>query len=407
LLSGDRHGGDPYRRALVFARWHGEPLGSIETAIPAGGLAPSDLAAVIWDGLESEIGSRAEARGLALPPGLDAGGLPSAAPQAGPGRAVPATVVIATRDRPEMLERCLHSVLALDHGDFDVVVVDSAPATDEAALLLERRFRGAPVTYVREEEPGLARAHNRGIAAAHGAILAFTDDDVVVDPGWLSALAAPFDDPHVACVTGMIVPAALDTRAQWWLEGYAGFSKGYEPVVFDDNGHHPEEVLFPYTAGRFGSGANMAFRASVLREMGGFDPALGAGSLAHGGDDLAAFFDVVTAGHRLVYEPAAVVHHEHRREESSLDAQVFGYGAGLTAYLTKTILDRPARLAEMARRLPAAVRYALSPGSARNRGRAADFPARLRRRELLGMLAGPGAYLRSVHRVRRLEAGRR
>src|SRR6185312_6444167 len=110
---------------------------------------------------------------------------------------------------------------------------------------------------------------------------------------------------------GRIVPYELVTRAHAWMEGYAGYDKGTSRRVFDLGEHRPEDPLFPFTAGSLGSGANMAFDTSVLRAMGGFDPALGAGTRARGGDDLAAFFEVLQRGHRLVYEPAALVRHRH------------------------------------------------------------------------------------------------
>ena len=139
----------------------------------------------------------------------------------------------------------------------------------------------------------------------------------------------------------------------------------------------------------------MAFRTDALRAIRGFDPALGAGTTAKGGDDLAAFFDVIAAGHSLVYEPAAIVHHQHHRTFAALERQTFGYGAGLTAYLTKTMLDHPARTRDMLVRLPGALRHALSPTSAKNERLPADTPRTLVRRERLGMLVGPALYLRS------------
>ena len=94
------------------------------------------------------------------------------------------------------------------------------------------------------------------------------------------------------------------------------------PLHFEIEGVIPRnragEPLYPYTAGVFGSGANMAFRADALRAMGGFDTSLGAGSAALGGDDLAAFFDVIEAGHTLVYEPTAFVRHRHRADRTVL-----------------------------------------------------------------------------------------
>jgi GT2 family glycosyltransferase len=311
------------------------------------------------------------------------------------------TVVVATHDRPDALRECLDSIFASVGVQFDVVVVDNAPSSDATARMITARYGAEDrLTVVREEVPGLGRAHNRGLAVARGDVVAFTDDDVLVDRHWLSRLVAPLRrDPEVGCVTGCIVALELETPAQRWLESYAGYGKGGEQRRFDLGANRPVEPLFPYTAGAFGSGANMAFRTAVLRSIGGFDELLGAGTRCRGGDDLAAFFTVVTAGHRLVYEPSAVVHHRHHREYDALRRGVFGYGVGLTAYLTKTLLDRPRDGVAMLRRFPAGVRHVLGPGSARNERQAADFPSALRWLERAGMIAGPALYVRS-----RLEA---
>ena len=133
--------------------------------------------------------------------------------------------------------------------------------------------------------------------------------------------------------------------------------------------------------------------------MGGFDPALGAGTRARGGDDLAAFFEVLQRGHRLVYEPGAVVRHRHAREPEALERQVFGYGVGLTAYLTRCLVEHPGLLADAARGAPAALHHVLAPSSAKNAGRP-PAPA-LQRLERMGMLVGPFAYLVSRRAARR------
>src|SRR5439155_4848099 len=129
--------------------------------------------------------------------------------------------------------------------------------------------------------------------------------------------------------------------------------------------NRPASSLFPYAAGLFGSGANMAFSAEALARVGGFDPATGTGTRARGGDDLAAFFEVVSLGYTLVYEPAALVRHRHRRD-ADLEKQLFDYGAGLTAYLTKVVLDRPARVFDLARKAPAGLAHGLRRRPDRN-----------------------------------------
>ncbi len=139
----------------------------------------------------------------------------------------------------------------------------------------------------------------------------------------------------------------------------------------------------------------MSFRRSTLREMGGFDTALGAGTRARAGDDLYAFFEVIINGHRLVYEPSAIVHHRHADNMVAFERQVYGYGVGLTAYLTKCLLDRPRLLRTVTRRLPAAIAYILDPRSGKNARLPPGYPAELTRVERLGMLVGPFAYLTS------------
>jgi glycosyltransferase involved in cell wall biosynthesis len=309
-------------------------------------------------------------------------------------RAPCASVVVATRDRTASLSRCLDSLLDLDYRDYELVVVDNAPATRTTERLIAARYARA-VRYVREDEPGLANAHNRGIAAAGGEIVAFVDDDVVVDAGWLLELATAFEwATDIACVTGMILAAELETPAQVWSEARWGLGKGFAPRVFRISDRRRLGSLFPYAAGRFGSGANMAFRREVLQELGNFDPALGTGTPSRGGDDLAAFFDVVAAGYALAYAPRAIVRHWHRRDYPSLRRQAYGYGAGLTAYLTKTMIDDPRRLGGVAARAPAGLVHLLSARSSKNATTPADYPGELRAWELLGMLAGPAGYLR-------------
>lgn len=401
LVADDPAGGE-HQIAATYVRWSGWPIGVAWTEIPRHGLMANAHADSLWAQLAPALVARAESRDGERLGALGADGLgPLPDPLSDAAVSPSITVVVATRDRPQLLDRCLRSLLALDYPTFDILVVDNAPSSDLTERLIAEEYADEPkVTRVQADRPGLAAAHNHGIAHASGEILAFTDDDVVVDPHWLGAIAAAFASASgVACVTGMIVPLRLDTKAQWWLEGYAGFSKGFERKLYDLAAHRPDDVLFPYAAGKLGSGANMAFSADVLREMGGFDVALGAGSGAYGGDDLAAFFEVVMRGHTLVYEPGAIVRHQHPDTEERLRQQVFGYGAGLTAYLTHTVAERPSRALHLVRRSPGALRYALSNTSERNRRRPADFPLHLRLREIAGMAAGPVAYVRT--RLRR------
>lgn len=346
----------------------------------------------------------------------DPAGGPDHDPAGGPARLpfrVPfTTVVIATRERAEKLAHALDSMLAQDHPDFEIVVVDNAPVTHTTRDLVERKY-GERVRYVTEPVPGLAVAHNKGVEAARGEVIAFTDDDVVADPRWLTELTAPFAaDPGLGCATGLILPARLRTPAQVLLESHGGFAKGFTARTYDPKDPPADEPLFPFTAGRFGSGANMAFRTEALRAVGGFDPATGAGTLARGGDDLYGFVRVLAEGHRLHYTPRALVWHHHRETWRDLETQAYGYGAGLTAYLTAILVNRPGLLPAFLVRLPRGLAHARALTAGREAGAPADsapgghddrthaWPGRLSRLQRRGMLYGPLGYLRARRALR-------
>jgi O-antigen biosynthesis protein len=393
-VPGRARDGRPYRRALVLVRLHGTPMGCVEVPLRSGRLEREALervvAAELGEAIESHLRYDAACAGgpLALPRCVHRR-------RRFLERAPRATVVVASRDGERTLAACLDSLLAMDYSRYEIVVVDSASRGSGVATLLARYRTAAGVKYVREEVPGLALAHNRGLREATGSIVAFTDDDVVVDRLWLAQLAMAFEAARgVACVTGPILPLELETPAQLWAEAYWGLGKGFERRVFD--GRPPDgERIYPYAAGVFGSGANMAFRTSALRGLGGFDSALGTGSPAHGGDDLASFFDVVSAGHRLVYEPTALVRHRHRPDYPSLERQAYAYGSGLAAHVTRTMIERPRRVLEVAALAPQGLAQVFGPRSRKNVRRPADFPRALTRAERRGMALGGLAYVRA------------
>ncbi|MCU1368970.1 MAG: pgaC 1 [Ilumatobacteraceae bacterium] len=315
------------------------------------------------------------------------------------------TVAIATRDRPATLARCIDSVLAGTCVPAAIVIVDNAPSSDETQRLVADAFGHDPrIRYFVEPRPGLGRAHNAALPSITTPYVAFTDDDVLVDARWVEVLGEAFlAAPDVACVTGLIAPAELLTQEQWWIERSTGFSKGFERRIRSLRTAASEGPLFPYDAGTFGSGANMAFSMAFLREIGGFDPALGTGTGSLGGDDLAALHQVVARGHDLVYEPGAVVFHKHHHQLAALERQARGYGAGLTAYLASVVAHRPGAAVDIARRSLSGVGHVLRPGSELNQRRDDDYPGSLVWRERWGMVSGPVRYARQRRRDQRTD----
>jgi glycosyltransferase involved in cell wall biosynthesis len=404
---------EPYTRALCLVRLHDQPVGLAELRPTTPGdtvVRADEVAAAIWRTLAEPISRHVREDGLPPLAGLTRNGIAAGRAPCREARdrflvsAPLASVVVPTRDRPDWLADCLRSLIRLEYPRYEIIVVDNAPATEATAELVRRDFAHLPhVRYVREQHPGPARARNRGLALARGEIVAFTDDDAVADRYWLAELARGFDrGARVTCVTGGILPRELETPAQIWFEQFGGLHKGFARRIFDLGEHRPPDRLFPFTAGKFGSGPNMAFKTAALRAMGGFEPVLCPGNLAIGGEDLAVFLQTVLDGNQLVYEPAALVFHLHRRDYAALRRQMFVYGSGLVTFFIHATRRNPSIVPQLMRRLPQGLAYLLAPGSNKNAKKAAGYPVDLTLQELRGMFYGPLAYLISTRRCARI-----
>jgi O-antigen biosynthesis protein len=419
-----RADGSSLGRALILVRLHDAALGTVEAGIPADGLPADQLADLIWASLAERITDHLVRDERSPVSGLSALGLPT-----GPepprcqrlrdeflASAPEMTVLIPSRERPDRLRRCLESILACAYPEdrFGIIVVDNAPKTGGTKLLVDElgHRTGGRVRYAREDRPGSASARNRGLPLVDTELVAMTDDDVIVDRHWLTEIARAFAAyPAAGAVSGLLMPAELDTPAQVWFEQYGGFGRGFGRRVFDLKANRPaDEPLYPWNAGLFGTGNNFSFRTRALIEIGGFDPALGNGTPALGGVDSEVLLRTILSGYQIVYEPDALVHHVHRPDYEGLRRQVYAYGAGLVAYYLKTILAEPRFALDFARKLPTGIRWMLSPQSHVNKHKQDDYPAELIWEERRGMLYGPLAYARSrrrygPHRVYRRLAG--
>jgi O-antigen biosynthesis protein len=389
-----------YQRLSVLARLHGEPVGICTVDLGIGELSPDHLGEILWRELGDVITRRFVAAGLPAPHAMSGGAL-DVDPDTWPflrarSEALETpphiSVVICTYNRPDRLRACMQYLRRQQYPAFEVIVVDNCPKTDavqrHVAALSDPRFH-----YVVEPRIGLSRARNRGVSVAAGDVVAFLDDDEEPDVYWLAALARGFArGGDVGCVTGLILPARLDTAAQVVFEELGGHSKdrGFEPAVFSRRG--PQSPLFPRPP--FGAGGNMAFRRETLSRIGGFNAALGAGTPALGAEDTLALTLVMLTGHKIAYEPSAFVRHHHCRDFRTLARQLRGYTVGLTAYYTALICRRPWVLVGLVKLLPDGIRAMRSTAAAPSLSVVPQL-ALVRRR---GMLAGPAAYLRGIVR---------
>lgn len=238
---------------------------------------------------------------------------------------VPVSIVVPSRDRPERLRNCLTSVRAAMGPDDELIVVDSASVREQD---VKEAVAGLADRLVRLERPGVNRARNAGWQAARHDVVLFTDDDVVVDPGWADAFArAVAAHPEAGFVTGRIdKPPHRDNPRR-----AVAIKRDPDPQVFDRT-----------SVVNLGHGASMATRRDVLMKIDGWDESLGAGSLFRSAPEVDLFDRILRAGWLGRYEPASLGYHEQWREMDEIQVLDYGYGIGQGARLSKLLrADRP------------------------------------------------------------------
>ena len=380
--------GAPYRRLLGLVSRAGQPLGWRLLRV-SDGVVCRDALAELSEALTSLNGASSEAT-------------THTHERRDPCSRALLSIVVSTCAKVEPTIRCVEAIRACGDPAHEVIVVENRPRGSTVSDALRERYDGDPrVRYLEEGAPGLANARNAGLRAARGELVAFTDDDVIVDARWLQALRGSFASmPMVDCVTGLIAPLELETAAQVLIERFASYGKGLVPRVYSLERPPSDQPLFPYTAGHFGSGANMAFRTNALRELGSFDPVLGTGTPARGCEDLDICIRLLNAGGEIAYEPRAIVWHRHPDTDAGLRQRAFDYGAALGALASKHLLVGPNRWAIVSR-VPKGIRYLTDPTSRKNASRGGTFPRRLVWLERAGLLCGPVAYIQSRARALR------
>jgi hypothetical protein len=378
------------RPAHVLVRLHGRPLGALLVE------PRRSLAEEVALRLRTEVDRHLAEDGL-----TDPGVAPWPCRPRTEAPAPSTSVVIPTCGRPRHVTELIRSLLKGERVPDEILVVDNRPADPGTAAALAREFGGEPrVRRVVEPVAGASRARNRGLQAARGELVGFLDDDVVADPAWLRAVHEAWAaHPGLGCVTGLILPAELDTPAQLLVQAYGGFDKGFARRLFDLRAHRLDHPLYPYLVGAYGSGANAVFDRAGLLRRGGFDERLGPGTPTRAGEDLDVLLQCVLDGAALAYEPCALVRHHHRTEYADLRRMAYDYGVGLSALFVKLLASNPRTLVDVGRRLPAGLNLLFGPGSTRNTARReAEYPSELTVRELAGILTGPVAFARSARR---------
>lgn len=242
------------------------------------------------------------------------------------------SVVVCTRNRLSKLKRCVDALLSTTTPhEWELAIVDNASAdgtSEYLASINHVQLNRAHVTTMSEVKCGLSAARNKGWRAAKGVLIAFTDDDCYVSRNYVNSVVKVFDDDlSVGFLSGRVLLFdALDYRItiQECQRRYR-----FQPWTFI-----PAGVV---------QGANLAFRRTVLEQIGGFDERLGAGT-PFPSEDIDAAAAALWSGVIGVYDPRPVVQHHHgRRSKGEVQQLVHSYDAGRGAYYAKWILRKASR----------------------------------------------------------------
>jgi glycosyltransferase involved in cell wall biosynthesis len=216
------------------------------------------------------------------------------------------SIVIATRNRAALLTRTLAALAAQrwPAARFEIIVADNGSADDTAAAVEAAAHGDVCVRYLYVPRPGKSHAVNAALALARGDLIAFTDDDVQPEAGWIETLARATEETGADFVAGRIRPI-------WEVDPPRWMSKAlYGVLAIPDNGDARLSISRETRSDAMPIGANMAVRADAVRRVGGLRTDLGklSGSLRTG-EDHEFFLRLLHAGCAGVYEPSALVWH--------------------------------------------------------------------------------------------------
>jgi GT2 family glycosyltransferase len=214
------------------------------------------------------------------------------------------SIIIATHERPESLNRLIASLIPqLCDGGHELFIADNG--TPEPTALTASAF---PIIHIHDPRPGKCRVQNRAIAESHGLIIALLDDDLAVAPDYVAQVIAFFEQhSEFAAMKGRILPASDPSIA-------AGAMAPYLDLPIADHGGNVIEV-------RGVLGANMAFRAEALRSVGPFDERLGPGAAGHE-EETEMSQRLRRNGYRIGYAPRALVYHEVNAARADRDRYI-------------------------------------------------------------------------------------
>ena len=214
-------------------------------------------------------------------------------------------VVVPTYNRSGLLRKTIESLLRApvpERLSVTLIIVDNNSPDDTETVVRELSTTASlPITYVRERKQGLSHARNGGIAAGHGGLVGFIDDDEEIDASWYAVVAREFTDPSVDFIGGPYLPNWVTPVPDWLPPGYHAAIGAIPPKP---------RSLFGESFGANLMGGNAVIRRHVFERVGTYSPKLGRSNKGLLSEEDAEFYRrMAKAGLKGVYVPDLAIFH--------------------------------------------------------------------------------------------------
>ena len=227
------------------------------------------------------------------------------------------SVVINTYNRPQKIKACLKSILQSSFQHFEVIVIEQS---NVRARRVVRRLNDSRIKYFQLKRRGVGRAKNFGLLKAKGAVVAFTDDDCIVDKNWLGNIHTSFqENKGIIGLFGKVLP--------YRPEEHQG---RICPATFLNTRKRLLDKPLPHWK-YIGFGNNMAYRKKVFGALGGFKEWLGPGSIGSNAEDAEFALRALRNGYKILYNPKVVIFHDRWLTPEEFRKQRLSYSCGEVA----------------------------------------------------------------------------
>jgi len=226
------------------------------------------------------------------------------------------SVIVATLNRPSNIASCLKSLLNNSKTDYEIIIIDQSK--NDSTYSLVKRLNNRNIHYLKQQTIGKSRALNIAINNSHGHVLAFTDDDCIVDNDWLKEIYSTFhNNQNISVSFGKTLPYNPKKHSQRVC-----------PSCFN-NGNKIYTVTEPekHWLG-IGFGNNMAFKHSEFIKLGMFKTWLGPGSIGSNAEDAELSLRTLIKGGKIIYNPNMIVYHNKWLDQKEMIRQQLSYNCG-------------------------------------------------------------------------------